>query len=61
MKNFSAHFRAMILVSGMLISHALPVSEPARMFFLGLGLIGIAGVGKRLNRSVTHMHGCTDF
>ncbi len=41
MKKFSTHFRAMILVSGMLISNAVPVSEPAKMFFLGLGLIGL--------------------
>ena len=61
MKKLSAHFWAMILVLGMVISHAVLISEPARMLFLGLGLIGIAGVGKRLNDRVTRMERCTDF
>jgi len=48
MKKLSAHFWAMILVLGMVISHAVLISEPARMLFLGLGLIGVAGLNDNL-------------
>ncbi len=65
MKKFTLCFFATILIFGISassyavfsadssrgIQETVPFSEPARMFFIGSGMIGLAGLVKRIGKS----------